>query len=134
MKTAKGVVIPAQPLHLMNESQNLYRATFTNKMGWEQNKTKSYLETVTSIPNASRFAQSEFLKATNQPDDQNRQGNNHKHKLRQVDELYNQRRPIPMGNPYIKPQDTNLWFHNNKLHTFASQVNYNAHFESGNFL
>lgn len=133
MKTVKGAEIPVQNIHLMKEN-NLYRATFTNKAGWMGNVTKSYLETVKTIPNASRFAQAEFLTPNHNDIEQNRQNNTHTHKLRQVDELYNQKRPNPMGNPYVKPQDANLWFHNGKLHTLASQYNYNKEFESGNFL
>jgi hypothetical protein len=128
------VQVPVQKIKLMNENDNLYRATFEKKAGWKGQEYGSYIDTIKKIPNASRFTQSEFLNPGNQPDEQNRRGNTHKHNLRKVDELYNQRRPIPLGHLYIKPQDTNIWFSNGKTHTLASRNNFNSDFVDGSFL
>jgi hypothetical protein len=133
MATNLFPAIPVQHIPLMNEDDNLYRASFNNKAGWKQNETKSYLETVTKIPNASRFAQSEFLKANNQPDDQNRKGNSHKHSLRVVEEKWNRHHPT-FNHPITKPEDARLWHNDDHIQTRASLVNYNKEFVDGNFL
>jgi len=128
------VAIPVQKVKLMNENGNLYRTTFDKKAGWKGQEYTSYLNTVTKVANSSTMLQAEFLKTGNQPDEQNRRNNTHKHKLRAVDELFNQRRPVPLGHPFVKPQDTNIWVYDNKIHTLASRNNFNAEFVDGNFL
>lgn len=128
------VAVPVQKIKLMNENNNLYRATFEKKAGWKGQEYGSYIDTVKKIPNSSRFTQAEFLKDNHYDIEQNRRGNTHKHKLRDVDTLWNNKRPIPLGHPYVKPQDTNLWFSDEKIHTLASRHNFNSEFVDGNFL
>lgn len=128
------VQVPVQKIKLMDEKENLLRTTFEKKAGWKGQEYGSYLQTVKTIPNASRFTQAEFLTPNHQDIEQNRKGNTHKHKLREVDPLYNQRRPIPLGHPYVKPQDANIWFSDGKVHTLASRNNFNSDFVDGGFL